>query len=248
MGLKGRLHRALAPLIYGERLAIVPPAVNHHWPQRQFLRRFLGRLEIDCVLDVGANLGQYGAEVRNIGYKGLIISFEPDPECFAKLAERSATDPNWQVFNSALGSEEGEAQFNVMAVPLFNSFRSPSTVETDFFSDANSVAKVITVRVETLETLLPKLQDKLNFRKPFLKMDTQGYDVEVFRGARAVHDRIAGIQSEVSVKRLYAGTPAWRTIISEYEHAGFELAGLYAVNAHLAELTEFDCYLRRAPN
>jgi hypothetical protein len=75
-------------------------------------------------------------------------------------------------------------------------------------------------------------------------MDTQGFDVEVFRGAAPVHDRIAGIQSEVSVKRLYADTPDWRQSIGEYEAAGFELAGLYAVNPQLDHLTEFDCYMQ----
>jgi FkbM family methyltransferase len=244
-GFKDRLRRRLAPLVYGDGLAVIPPAVNHSWPQRQFLRRFLKRLEIDCLLDVGANIGQYATEVRNIGYQGLIFSFEPDPDCFAKLSARSAADPSWHAFNIALGSAVGSADFNVMEVPLFNSFRAPSTADTAHFGAPNSVQKVITVRVETLADQLPELQRQFGFRRTFLKMDTQGFDVEVFRGARPVHDRIAGMQSEVSVKRLYADTPDWRSIIAEYEQAGFELAGLYAVNAELDELMEFDCYLRR---
>lgn len=246
MGLKSRLHRALAPLIYGDGLALVPPSLNPQWPQRQFLRRFLHRLGVDCLFDVGANVGQYAAELRNMGYRGLILSFEPDPACFEKLSARCAGDPHWHAFNLALGSREGTAEFNLMTIPLFNSFRQPSTEETDFYGAPNTVEKVIEVPVKTLETMLPELQQKFGFATPFLKMDTQGFDVEVFRGASPVHDRIAGVQSEVSVKRLYADTPDWRSVIGEYEAAGFELAGLYAVNAHLPDLTEFDCYLRRA--
>ena len=49
------------------------------------LSRFLSDFRVDCVFDIGANTGQYGARLRQTGYRGLIVSFEPNPSAFAKL-------------------------------------------------------------------------------------------------------------------------------------------------------------------
>ncbi len=243
MGLRNFLHRSLAPLIYGDGFAVVPARINHEWAERQFLRRFLKRLGVDCVFDVGANIGEYGSDIRTLGYRGLIMSFEPDPSCFAHLSARAAPDPNWHVFNTALGSAVGEGEFNVMAVPVFNSFRAPSIEETNSFQTHNSVVERIKVPIETLGRLLPELQARYRFARPYLKMDTQGFELEIFRGAEDVHRLLVGVQSEVSVKRIYDDVVPWTEAIAEYEQAGFELAALYPVNPHLPQLVEFDCFL-----
>ncbi|QNN65773.1 FkbM family methyltransferase [Sphingomonas rhizophila] len=176
-----------ARLVYGERLAVVPSTLRANWPQRAFLKRFLSELEIDCVLDVGANGGQYGSELRRIGYRGLVISFEPDPTAFQRLRERAADDRKWEALNVALGREAGRAKFNIMEVSLFNSFRAPSTSETDRFAGANEIKETVEVDVERLSDALPRLRSEHSFRNVFLKMDTQGFDSEVFAGASGVH-------------------------------------------------------------
>ena len=50
----------------------------------------LGELRVDCVLDVGANVGQFGDMLRTIGYMGTIVSFEPVDATFRTLAEHAA--------------------------------------------------------------------------------------------------------------------------------------------------------------
>jgi FkbM family methyltransferase len=59
------------------------------------------KLAIDCVWDVGGNIGEYGTELRLLGYKGLIISFEPDPSNFERLEKRSKKDSKWLAMNFA---------------------------------------------------------------------------------------------------------------------------------------------------
>ncbi len=62
-------------------------------------------LKIDCVLDVGANIGQYRDFLRNwVSYKGLIISFEPVPYNVWHLKQRRRQDPVWEIQDYALGS------------------------------------------------------------------------------------------------------------------------------------------------
>jgi FkbM family methyltransferase len=237
--------RVLPALTYREGTALVPASAAHEWPERMFLKRLLSRLQVDCVLDVGANLGQYAAELRMIGFRGLVISFEPTPSLHAQIAKWSKSHPKWVTMDVALGKESGTVPFNIMEVSALNSFHQPSTAETDSFAPVNSVVETVEVRVEALNELLPRLQDQYGFKRPFLKMDTQGHDIDVFDGASAVLDRLVGLQSEVSVKRIYEDTLHWTDAIAHYEKGGFDLAGLYKVNPGNAELVELDCFMVR---
>src|SRR5882672_4717902 len=68
------------------------------------LAAIFDRLKIDCVLDVGAHVGQYGRFLRNIGYTGHIVSFEPVRANFARLERRSERDAKWTIHRLALGN------------------------------------------------------------------------------------------------------------------------------------------------
>lgn len=241
----GLLHRAANRLVREIDLAVVRRSGRFDWPHQQFIKRFLDQAEIDCVLDVGANIGQFAREVRRLGYKGLILSFEPDPTAFAKLVSASGADPLWRCFDIALGSAPATGQFNIMRESLFNSFHTPTTRDTERYRSLNTIVETVPVRVDTLNGLFPALQAEFDFKRPYLKMDTQGHDLEVFRGASAVRDRIRALQSELSVKKIYEGSTDWREAIAEYEQAGFQLAGLFQVNPGGAELVELDCHMIR---
>src|SRR6202022_4684265 len=78
------------------------------------LRKFLGYFNVDCVFDVGANIGQYGTRLRDIGFRGTIISFEPNPEAFATLARTVSSDVRWFAQEKALDSHSRQIAFNVM--------------------------------------------------------------------------------------------------------------------------------------
>jgi FkbM family methyltransferase len=88
------------------------------------MRRVLDKLSIDCVIDVGANHGQYGEFLRDIGYKGWIVSFEPVRAVFEDLSRHAEKKPPWRVFQYALGSENGQAEINVNLYDDMTSFHS----------------------------------------------------------------------------------------------------------------------------
>ena len=246
MNLKGFAHSAIAPFVYTDRTAVLPYKLHFPWPERQFRRRFLKRLAIDCVWDVGANVGQYGAELRLLGYNGLIISFEPDPSNFEKLEARSKSDSKWIAMNFALGRNPRKLDLNIMEKSEYNSFLQPSDLETAVDTHGNSVVNTVTTVIETVGRLYSGVQQKYGFQRVHLKMDTQGFDLEVFAGAESVHDRLTSIQSEVALKRIYRGAPKWTDALAVYERAGFEIAGLFAVNPHRTSLSEMDCFMHRA--
>ena len=237
--LKERAKRVILPAILKQ--------IRPQWPQKAFLKRLLKALQVDCVFDVGANRGQYGMELRGLGYTGTIISFEPDEDVFRELATVSAGDRRWTVINLALGSERGTERLTVMESREFNSFRKPVEDETDAFKNWNKVVGTKEVLVETLSDIMPALREEHRFTRPFLKMDTQGFDLEVFRGATSVLPEFIAMQSELSVVKIYEDVPPWQVALAEYQSAGFRLAGFFAVNPSSNLLFEMDCYLRRVP-
>lgn len=214
-----------------------------HWPERRFLRRFLKRLTVDCVFDVGASVGDFAEELRIIGYEGLVVSVEPDPISYRRLAARASSDPRWITFEMALGSVEGREEFNIMARADFSSFHKPTSDETHSFNDMNTIVDTVSVHVATFTQLLNEVERAHRIASPYLKMDTQGFDLEVFSGASGSLDRVVGMQSEVSVKRIYEGIPDWHQSIQHYQTAGFELAGLFSVTPWEDELIELNCYM-----
>lgn len=245
MGLKHRLHRALAPIIYRHGQAVVPGRVAHVWPQRRFTRQLLRELQIDCVLDVGANRGQFGRELRAIGYQGWILSFEPSPDSFALLEQEVAGDPRWRAFNLALGQEEGSATLHRMRMSVFNSFRRPTSAETLVHEAGNQIVDTVQVPIRRLDQLFPELRRSFRFSRPYLKTDTQGFDLEVFAGAAGVWPEIAALQAELSIKRIYEDTPTLTEALSTYEAGGFQLIEVFPVNPGDRPLVELDCFLQR---
>lgn len=245
MVLKHRLHRALAPLIYRHRSAVVPGRIADAWPERRFIRQLLRELEIDCVLDVGANQGQFARELRALGYEGLILSFEPSPDSFELLQAESASDRSWHAFAFALGAEAGEATLHQMVSPVFNSLRLPTTGETRHYERNNRVVAEVKVPVKRLDSVLPGLQHDFGFKRPYLKTDTQGFDLEVFAGASGAWSDILALQAELPIKRIYEATPTMLEALAAYEVGGFHLIGVFPVNPGDRPLSELNCFLQR---
>jgi hypothetical protein len=80
-------------------------------------------------------------------------------------------------------------------------------------------------------------------RKIFMKLDTQGYDLEVFKGAASILKNLVAFQSELAHKNLYKGAPHWTEVIDEYEKAGFLLAGLFPIIRDGYQYVESDCLM-----
>ena len=74
-------------------------------------------------------------------------------------------------------------------------------------------------------------------------MDTQGYDLEVFRGTQSIRENLVVLQSEVSHIPIYQHMPHWTVSIEEYERAGFKLVGLYPLNMDGYYFKQSDCIM-----
>jgi len=209
------------------------------------LQNLLTRLRIDCVLDVGANIGQYRDFMRGrIGYKGLIVSFEPIPEVASVLKKRAMSDPLWVIEECALGASAGTMPLNVMAGTQFSSFLGPDHSEVTLFKEQNRVARQVTVTVRTLDEVFAEIETTYQRTSVYLKLDTQGYDLEVVKGSTRTLGYVRAMQTEASVKPIYQGGPDFCRSIRTLQGLGYELSGIFPNNAgHFPTLIEFDAVL-----
>jgi FkbM family methyltransferase len=195
------------------------------------LRRFFRQHQVDCVFDVGANIGGYGEFLRSgVGYRGLIISFEPVSAVYQTLHERAARDRLWVTHPMALGAENGTLPIHITKVSTFSSFLTPSHEAVSGFAGQNEVQRDEAVPVRRLDSLYPQLQSEHGFRRPFLKMDTQGFDREVLTGAQGVLPQLIGLQSEVCFLPLYRQMPGIADMFPLVAGLGFDVMGMYPVN------------------
>jgi FkbM family methyltransferase len=209
------------------------------------LRELLARLNIDCVLDVGANVGQYHDFLRDkVLYEGPIVSFEPVGRHVELLRERARADSDWHIEGYALGAQEGSLPINVMASDQFSSFLQPDNSRTHDYDGLNVATHVETVTVHTLDVVLPMLRERLNFDRPYLKLDTQGFDMEVLQGSRDSLPEVRALQTEASVIGIYKGMPGYMETIRYLDQQGFDVTGFYPVSRdHALRLIEFDCVM-----
>jgi len=211
----------------------------------RYLGKFFEHYNIQAVIDVGANNGGYHDFLRQqVGYQGDIYSFEPVQENIDIIKEKSKSDPHWHVFGFALGSEPSFRVIKVMKSNDFSSFLQPKHDVIDDYTKYNIVEKEETVEIRTLDSVYVELKKKHGLEQFYLKMDTQGFDIEVFRGAKNTLCQVVALQSEVSVKQIYEDNIDYQQSIEQYSNAGFELSGLFPVNRDkYLRVVEFDCLM-----
>lgn len=209
------------------------------------LRALLDFLKIDCVLDVGANVGQYHDFLRDkVLYGGPIVSFEPVRRHVDLLRDRARADGAWHIEGYALGAKNGNLPINVMASDQFSSFLQPDNSRVHEYDRLNVPCRVENVLVRTLDTVVPALREKLGFERPYLKLDTQGFDMEVLQGARDSLPGMRALQTEASVIGIYKGMPGYMDTIRYLDERGFDITGIYPVSRDRSlRLVEFDCVM-----
>jgi FkbM family methyltransferase len=211
---------------------------------RAQVRSIIERLKIDVVIDVGANEGQFAQQLRSF-YRGEIYSFEPVSSVFEKLAEAASADPKWHVYKLALGSQEATQTINVSDSTVFSSLLKTNNYCVQRFGDSSRGRKEEVVSIKRLDELLETIAPDIENKRVFLKMDTQGFDMEVFKGLGNKLKHVIALQSEVSLISIYEGMPHWIESISTYEKAGFGVVGLFPVTRDSGRIIEYDCLLAR---
>ncbi len=208
---------------------------------RPDLPGFINDRSINVVIDVGANVGQFGERLRAQGYRNRIVSFEPLVTEFRTLAQKAQADRNWEVNNCALGTESGTATINVSDSSTYSSILAMKDVATRHDPAAVS-RRQEAIQIRMLDEFLNAFSGNA-----LLKIDTQGYEKQVLEGGRRVLSAVKGVLMELPVIHLYQGTWHLHEAIDYMKQSGFVPAQIYPVNYHLNDpqsLLEVDCLFR----
>ncbi len=196
------------------------------------LERLLKKYKPSVILDVGANIGQFGKKLRAAGYQNEILSFEPVPSIFQQLSLAVQSDHKWQAYNYALGDVAGEATIHV---PKFGSDFSSMLPNNEYskgrFKKQLQEINEETIQIEVLDEVIGKGALKIESKKDiFLKLDTQGYDLKVLKGADKFLDNVQIILTELSFIPIYDGMPNFTEMSDYLLSKGFTPTGFFQVS------------------
>lgn len=185
--------------------------------------KLIDNYNIDVILDIGANIGQYGGEMRNLGFKGELLSFEPMKKAFSILEKNASKDKNWKVFNYSIGERNGETTINIAKNSVSSSLLENLPQLTESAPEAAFVEKE-TIEIKKLDSIFESLN--LNGKNVYLKIDTQGYEEMVLIGAEKSLELITGIQIEMAFIPSYEGSITFDKMKTKLNDLGFHLMAL----------------------
>lgn len=208
------------------------------------IRNLLNDQNIDLVIDVGANEGQFAQYIGSF-YTGKIVSFEPVTSVFEKLSAMASACPQWDVFQLALGSSDSSRIINISTKTVFSSILKTNEYCAQRFGIESVGSEQEHINIRRLDTMLDEIDPDVRYKNIFLKMDTQGYDIEVFDGLGHRAENVAALQSEISLIPIYEDMPHWTESISTFERNGFAVAAMFPVNWDTGRVIEYDCLMTR---
>ncbi|TGE25097.1 FkbM family methyltransferase [Hymenobacter aquaticus] len=185
--------------------------------QRGQLMRHTG---IDLVFDVGANIGQFGDELREHGYQGEILSFEPQMAAYQQLRQASGADPKWHAFHYAFGEVPGTTTINLSQNSHSSSLLPMMDSHLDSAPESAYVGKE-EIEVRTLNDFWYEYGTKYDERTIMLKIDVQGFEKYVLAGASSFLPHVSLIQLEMSLIELYNGEMLYHEMMDYLHTLGF---------------------------
>lgn len=202
---------------------------------------------IDLLLDVGANVGQYALKARSEGYAKRIVSFEPLSSAYSVLKSAARSDDLWIVHSrSAIGSMDGEIEIN-MAGNSYSSSILPMLSSHEAASPDSAYVGKDRVPITTLDSVFGDYAGANE--RVFLKIDTQGYEKAVLDGAKDCIERVDVVQLELSLVPLYEGQELYEYFLSHFRNLGFKIWSLIPgfSDKKTGQLLQFDAVFVRAP-
>lgn len=223
---------------------IIPKWRESNYSLANHLRDLFLQTNVSCCIDVGANAGQYRDFLRyEVGYEGRIVSIEPDLDMISILHDRSVDDERWVIVEGAVGAIDHTAKFNIMANSQLSSLKRPIDAPHVGFRAASTINRTVSVEVRQLESIVKTII--LDDDVIYLKLDTQGSELEILKGATSILNRVVALQCESAVIPLYDDAPNIIDVWNDLDNYGFDITGVFPVNRdEKLRVIDFDCVAR----
>lgn len=218
-------------------------------PFERALTRVIEGEGVDLVVDVGAHIGEFGGFMREkVGYRGEMVSFEPNPECHAQLEQRAAADHRWNTIEAAAGEAPGRMELRISRRSTFSSLLEPSGDLEDHFGESLSLQGYRSVEVVRIDEAVRERYLDVAARRIFLKSDAQGYDRRVLAGVSTIMESVRAIQVELSVQPLYEGATPYHELLCDLDAAGFAPVAFAPVATEGNRIVDLDVLVIRRRN
>jgi FkbM family methyltransferase len=183
----------------------------------------------DVIIDGGAYVGDFAEAVLAYQPWAKIHAFEPQPAAFGVLQTRLAPFGDIELHNVALGRAKGHGDFFVRNLPTVSSFLVSGS--TSWAAEWGNILETKEVLRVPIVTSSDYLQEQKIGHVRLLKLDVQGYELEVLAGAEPVLGRIDWIYTEARFDEgLYAGAPLINDIYGYLIQRGFKLHRIIKVS------------------
>jgi len=197
-------------------------------------------LNIDLLIDIGANTGQSAIQARHEGYTKQILSFEPLQDTHIALCKSAERDNRWTIFRRcAIGSQSKITSINVARNSGSSSMLDmlPRHIDAAPDSQYSSKQEVEVIRLDSVFEEISK-----DHKNIFLKIDTQGYEHEVLAGAVKSLKKIKAVQLELSTTHLYSSQYLYEYFFEFFRSNDYSLWGLMPgfCDPNTGELLQFD--------
>lgn len=194
---------------------LVPQGISYPYD----IKRFVQNKTITTIFDVGANIGQTSLFLNKHFPQAEIFAFEPISETFEKLKNNTYRLNNIKCLNYALGSQESEKVIHIRE----NSELNTLVEYNQPLSDVQGTEKI---KITTID----KIANKNQIQKiDLLKIDVQGYELEVIHGAEFYikNNLINFIYSEIDFDKNNNECQYFDELNYFLSRHGFRLSGFY---------------------
>jgi len=202
------------------------------------LLKILEEINIDLVLDIGANKGQFGSTLYNYGFNQNLLSFEPLSKVYDELKDKAKISSLWHVYERCcVGDVEKDTFINVSNLvgnsSVLSIKNSDYNVKQSHYIDKEAVKQI------NLSTLNAN-EHVQKAKNVFIKMDIQGYEHMVLKGLAEVDYNVVGFYLELSLVNLYDGQEDYLFICNTLKSLGYDLVYIAPESIRANRMIQFN--------
>lgn len=177
------------------------------------LNKYFNNFKIKKIVDIGANIGQFATQIYSLGYKYEIYSFEPLKKEYSLLKKNTKGKTNWNCYNLGIGEKKEKKKIFISQNSVSSSFMKVNNKHLSAAPESVQSSYQI-IDVITLDEAF-KNKIKVNANEPiFLKIDVQGYEINILEGFPFGKYNIPLLLVEASFTGLYDGQGDFNQLIN----------------------------------